>query len=404
MRWDRRTIRLRAGRSDLSPTGRLLRFASPPRSVPAALVDAGAAHPVPDPRPADDVTVVVPTRDRAAELDRCLRALGPRDVLVVDDGSTDPAAVEAVARRHGARLVTRPNGGPAAARNTALPLLHKDFVAFLDSDCVPPPGWLEQLRGHLDDPRVAAVAPRVTGGLRSPLDLGTDPGDVRPGAPVSYVPTAALLVRRSAMVAFDEDLRYGEDVDLVWRLVAAGWHVRYDPRVVVHHAEPARLADRLVRRYRYGTSAAPLSRRHPDAVRHLVVPPWPTAAVVAVLGGRAGLAVVAAAVTGARVDRHLHDRAASTRVTARAVVGTAQGLGRALALLGPVGWWAAWRRPALLALLALPLVTEQLERRPHAAPLRYVGAGLVEQAAYGAGVVAGCAHERTLRPLLPRFR
>ncbi|MFN2536946.1 MAG: glycosyltransferase [Mycobacteriales bacterium] len=294
---DRRTLRLRDGRTFLSPTGRLLRFAAPPTGVPAALVAAGAAHPLPDPLPADDVTVVIPVSDRVAELDRCLAALGHDDVLVVDDGSYDAAGVAAVCARHGATVVRRDNGGPAAARNTPLPLLHKDFVAFLDSDCVPPPGWLQQLRGHLADASLGAVAPRVTGGLRSPLDLGPDPGLVRPGNPVSYVPTAALLVRRAALTPFDEQLRFGEDVDLVWRMVEAGWQVRYDPRVVVHHEEPPALADRLVRRYRYGTSAAPLSRRHPDAVTHLVAPPWPTAAVVALLSGRPWSAGVAAGVT-----------------------------------------------------------------------------------------------------------
>ncbi len=397
---DVRTIRLRDGRSFLSPTGRLLRFARPPAGVPARLVAAGAAHPLPDPAPAGDVTVVVPVRDRLPDLERCLGALAGRDVIVVDDGSAQPDAVERVAR--GARVLHRENGGPAAARNSALPLLHKDFVAFLDSDCVPPADWLEQLRGHFADPAVGAVAPRVTGGLRSPLDLGTRPGDVRPGNPVAYVPTAALVVRREALTPFDEDLRYGEDVDLVWRMVEQGWTVRYDPRVTVHHEEPSHLKDRLARRFRYGTSAAPLSRRHPAAVTHLVTPPWPTASAVALLLGRPAASTVAAAVTYQRLQKHLKDAPASARVTGRAVMGTALGLGRALALTGPIGWAAAARRPQLLGLLALPLVVEQLERRPEASPARYVGEGLLEQAAYGAGVVAGCVRHRTWRPLLPR--
>jgi mycofactocin system glycosyltransferase len=401
---DARTIALRDGRSFLSPTGRLLRFAQPPAGVPHALVAAGAAHPLPDPHPAADVTVVIPVKDRARELDRCLTALAHDDVVVVDDGSTDAGAVAEVCARHGATLVRRENGGPAAARNTALPKLRKEFVAFLDSDCVPPPGWLEQLRGHLVDPALGAVAPRVTGGLRSPLDLGPRPGLVRPGNPVAYVPTAALLVRVEALTPFDEGLRFGEDVDLVWRMVEGGWQVRYDPRVVVHHEEPGRLRERLARRFRYGTSAGPLSQRHPGAVTHLVAPPWPTTAVVALLMGKPVPAVVAAGVTVQRVQQHLRDPVASARVTGRAVSGTAQGLGRALSLLGPLAWVAGWRRPQLLALLAFPLVVEQLERRPEASPFRYVGEGLLEQAAYGAGVVVGCVQARTAQPLLPRVR
>jgi len=53
-------------------------------------------------------------------------------------------------------------------------------------------------------------------------------------------------------------LRYGEDVDLVWRLHDAGWQVRYDPRTCVEHAEPERWLPWLLRRHAYGTSAAPL--------------------------------------------------------------------------------------------------------------------------------------------------
>jgi mycofactocin system glycosyltransferase len=400
----------------LTPTGRLLRLSSSGRDAlrrlgsdePAAqrlaarLVDAGAAHPHPAPRAADDVTVVIPVKDRAAALDRCLSALGQTDVLVIDDGSTDPVAVSEVCARHGARLVHRPNGGPAAARNTAIPLLRKAFVLFLDSDCLPPPALLERLRGHLDDPAVVAVAPRVVGGPRSPLDLGPHPAKVRPGGAVGYVPTAALLVRRSALTRFDEDLRYGEDVDLVWRLVASGGVVRYDPTVVVEHSEPTHLTDRLVRRYHYGTSAAPLSQRHPDHLTHLVLPPWPTTVLALLLTRHPVLAAAAAATATARLDRQVHDVRTSARLVGQATAGTALGVGRALQLAGPVAWWAARRRPVVAGLIIAPLLHEWWQRRPAEDPVSYSARGLLDQAAYGAGVAAGCVGQRTVGPLVPR--
>jgi mycofactocin system glycosyltransferase len=407
---DPRNRRLHDDTVLLSPTGRLLRLK--PHALDALgrngklaaqLVDAGAAHPTPGPVDPRDVTVVIPVRDRLDALDRCLAAVDHDDVLVIDDGSLDAAGVERVCAGR-ARVARRANGGPAAARNTALPLLDKDFVAFLDSDCAPPAGWLRDLRGHLEDPAVGAVAPRVTGGLRSPLDLGTHPALVRPGTAVAYVPTAALLVRRSALSPFDEGLRYGEDVDLVWRMVEAGWQVRYDPRVVVDHEEPVRLQDRLVRRFHYGTSAAPLEQRHPGAVTHLVAPPLPTAAVALLLLGRPALAAVATAAVATRLDRHLHDPAVSGRVAAQSVKGTAEGLGRAASMLGPVAWAAAARRPALAALLALPWALEQRDHRPGGNPLAYVGAALLDQAAYGAGVLTGCLRTRRFEALRPRVR
>ena len=83
--------------------------------------------------------MVIPVRDRHAELARCLAGLaGTSRVIVVDDGSADPAAIQSAAAAAGASVVRRPvNGGPAAARNTGLAAAQTPLVAFLDSDCVP---------------------------------------------------------------------------------------------------------------------------------------------------------------------------------------------------------------------------------------------------------------------------
>ena len=415
-------------------------------ALAASLVDDGLAHPRPAPAPADGVTVVVPVRDRPGELDRCLTAVGRGvPVLVVDDGSDDPAAVAAVSRARGADVLHLPvNVGPAAARNAGLAATTTPLVAFLDSDCVVPQGWLAALVGQFADPAVAAVAPRVRGGTaprvpggtaravsallagyareRGPLDLGPREARVRPGGRVPYVPTAALLVRRSALgelgrpdaAAFDPALRYGEDVDLVWRLHDGGWTVRYDPRTVVEHEEPDRWRAWLERRYRYGTSAAPLAQRHGGRLTPLVATPLPLAAWLLLAAGHPLLALAAAAVPAAGLHRQLRGSAvpraarASTavRVTAQGVVATAGGLGGAgtvvtapvlLALLGPR--WS--RRTAAVALVAPPLL-EWFTRRPSLDPLRWTAVRLVDDLAYAAGVWRGCWSARTAVPLRPR--
>ena len=420
---DRLTAPLRAGPAD-----------RPLRVLARTLVDGGLAHPRPGAAQVGDVTVVVPVRDRTVELARCLRGLGRGvPVLVVDDGSRDPQAVARVAADHGARVVHQPrNTGPAGARNTGVAATTTALLAFLDSDCVVPEDWLARLVGHFDDPSVAAVAPRVraragTGSLlsryaaaRGPLDLGPHEARVRPGGRVPYVPTAALVVRREALLAtsttgeaFDVALRFGEDVDLVWRLHDAGWTVRYDPRSAVGHAEPDRWWSWLRRRHHYGTSAAPLAERHPGRLTPLVLPPWPTLALLLLAAGRPLPALVSAAVPVVRVHRVLRRTGLPTgpcaltaaRLGLTAVTATLGGLGGAgtvttAPLLVAALAGRRTRRAALVALVAPPLL-EHLVRRPALDPLRWTGVRLVDDLAYASGVWRGCWTARTLAPLRP---
>jgi mycofactocin glycosyltransferase len=409
----------------------------PVRSPAAAalarrLTDAGVAHPVPAAAGPSDVTIVVPVRDRLVELGECLAFLGRSyPVVVVDDGSVDPAAIAAVAARRGASSVRRAiAGGPAAARNAALRLVASELVAFVDSDCVAPPDWVDRLVGHFADPLVAAVAPRIVplgvSTIGSPLDLGDRPGPVAPGTRLPYVPTAALVVRRAALGdGFDEALRYGEDVDFVWRLVEAGWRVRYEPAVEVGHREPVALADRLRRRFDYGTSAAPLARRHPGRLVHLVVSPSPAATVAALLARRPGVATASFAVGTARLAGRFRRFGATwpdvIGASATGVTQTWLGAGRfagqfawpvlAGLLVAPGGHTARVRHGRRLAVLSLvlgPVLAgwRQARRRagiigPGPGPLRYGAELLADQAAYGAGVYAGCWRERSVEPLVP---
>jgi mycofactocin system glycosyltransferase len=373
------------------------------------LLAAGLAHPLAPSAAAAAaaaaaVTVVVPVRDRATALDRCLTALAQPRVIVVDDGSADPSAVAAVAARHGARLVRRErSGGPAAARNAALAHIDTELVAFLDSDCVPHAGWLSPLCGHLAaDPGLGAVAPRVRASTalarrpaiarfaaaRSPLDLGPHPALVRPGGRVAYLPTAALVCRRAALGAgFDEALRHGEDVDLVWRMGDAGWRLRYEPAAVVGHEEPNTLRGLLGRRYRYGTSAGPLARRHPGRLAPLVLHARP----LAVAGRLRGAGVPPALVAS---------------LAARDLAETVVATGRTATMLAPgllaAGVAGRRTRPLALGLLAAEPLRAWARARPRLDPVRFAALAVVDDVAYGAGVWAGALRARTARPLIPR--
>lgn len=363
------------------------------RALAGRLIEAELAHPVHDVSPftAADVAVVIPARDRAGALAECLRSLGPAaEVVVVDDCSTDPEAIKAAARA--ARVVRLARAsGPAAARNAGLAATTAPLVAFIDDDALPRDGWLAALLAHFGDERVGAVAPRVRAAsgqgpldayeaARSPLDMGPRPGIVGPARRVRFVPATALVVRRDAVAGgFDESLRFGEDVDLVWRLSEAGWTVRYEPAGVVEHPRRAGARAWLRQRLEYGSSAAPLAVRHPGALSHLVVPwfgpPW-----------RRDLAPLIAAAE-LRAARQMLD--AAWRAYPPALLGAALGSRRA--------------RRLAAASLAISIAAEWLERRPRLDPLRFGALRTADDLAYAAGVWLGCLRNREAGPLIPRI-
>jgi mycofactocin glycosyltransferase len=393
------------------------------------LVSAGAFAP----RPATaqlsrrDVTVVVPVRDRPAQLERLLRTLRDLACVVVDDASDDASQTKHIAERYGARFVALArNSGPAPARNAGLACVRTPLVAFLDSDCVPRPDWLEPLLGHFDDPVVAAAAPRVVAApgrpgvvaryeaARSSLDRGGREAPVRPGSPVSFVPSAAIVVRADIAAGpdlFDPGLRAGEDVDLVWRLVEAGWDVRYVPSARVEHDGPSRLAELLAKRAFYGTSAAPLARRHPGALAPAQMSGWSLVVWILVLLRRPALAATALStsvlVLAHRLRGVVRDPVAlALRIagvgTVRSALPTLNGVTRAWAPLLAVGLCRRRTRlPSALA-LALPALADWAHQRDTMDPLRYGALHVADDVAYGIGVWAGCAHERTWEPLVPR--
>jgi len=449
-----RAVRLSPAATRIVGAGTFLADGTAATALAGRLLDGNLADPEPGgPVDAALLTVVVPVRDRAASLDRALAALAGVAVIVVDDASRDPVAVAEVAARHGAELVALPvNRGPAGARNAGLARATTPYVAFVDSDVTVSADTLRGLAAHLADPRVALVGPRVRGSwagetgawqakyclssasfpgrpgkptarprwferydvLASSLDLGPRPAAVRPGAAVGWLPSACLVGRRSALGdGFTAELRVGEDVDLVWRLVAAGHVVRYDPAYEAGHEVRGSVRGWLGRKVLYGSGGAELAARHGDAVAPAVLSPVMAAGAAALLVGRwRGLPVAGAVLAYAvrQVDLALPE-GAGRGVAARLGV---RGLGWALrqeAALLLRHWWPATavaalvsrraRRAVLSALVVDAVVAWSQHGRAAAHPAMWVARRL-DDVAYGAGLWLGAWRRRSgacLRPV-----
>jgi len=422
--------------------GRLLRpgyFAvTGPASAALArrLVDSGMANPRPPACPVHDVTIVIPVRDRVAQLGQQLARLraapetSQLPLLVVDDGSVNGAAMATVARTYGARLLVHPdNRGPAAARNTGMRRADTAYIAFCDSDVLPEAGWLGPLLAQFADPAVALAAPRVLTAsgaspgwldryerVRSPLDMEGREAPIIPLSPLAYVPGAAMVVRKAAMGAgFAPELRFGEDVDLCLRLHRAGWQLRFVPAAQVTHRPRSQLGSWLAQRARYGTSAADLALRHPGLVPPLHAAPWSVAACVLLLRARplpaalAGLLFVGAA---ARLTRLMPDADRPVRAATLLTLGAIRGTGEQLGRCATRHYWPPAILAALLSkrarwlLLAGAVLDGLLDHercgRPQG-PLAHLLLRRLDDIAYGTGLWAGAVRRRTVAPLLPRL-
>ncbi|MBD3924202.1 mycofactocin biosynthesis glycosyltransferase MftF [Nocardioides cavernae] len=397
------------------------------------LLDGNVADPVLPRQPvaASDITVVIPVRDRSAQLERCLEALRPLKAIVVDDASLDAAAIRTVADRFEAKYVRLDvNVGPAGARNVGLKQVTTQLVAFVDSDVTVTALALQMLARHCTDPRLALVGPAVRGSCgserprwferydvaASSLDLGSRGAQVRPGAAVGWLPSACLVGRTSLLGrGFDAHMRVGEDVDLVWRLHDRGQVVRYDPTVVARHDVRPTVRGWLGRKFVYGTGGGDLARRHGDRVAPAALSPVMAVGAFALLVRRKWSLPVAAmsVAVSARLlhrtlplDRDQDRRAFAFRLSLRGL-GWAVQQESALILRH---WWPG----TLLALLVSRSVRRAfvaallvdialfMRERPGVGAVTVLAARRADDLAYGAGLWWGALRAGSARCLMVR--
>lgn len=403
-------------------------------------IDRALAHPLPivplQETDTTDVEIVIPTRGRVAQVERLLASLDRPGVVVVDD-ATDPGdELAAVVERYRGRIVRHTvNTGPAGARNTGIGSTQAPFIAFLDSDCIASRHWPRSLLFHFEDPRVAIVASRVVHRAvtstsdstldrliddyetcHGAIDVGADPSTVGPTALIHVAPSAAIVLRRSAVekLAFDADLRVGEDLDLIWRLCASGWVVRHEPNTVVEHESMIHFSDWIRRRYEYGTFAGPIDWRHPGYV-NLTMEWWALAIAALVVSGHPALA---ASVGASRLAhrwwsiRTVPDAAAiATTITRQEIAQAWDDLSQMLRC----AWWPvcvtvvlssavspAARRASVI--VVAPLAWELITHRPRSSAIAHTLLGTLNQAATGTGIVVSLVQSRRLKALLPRVR
>lgn len=190
------------------------------------------------------VTLVLPTRDEAANIASFLAVLPAELQLIVVDASTD-GTPEIVRRlRPACTTVIRSRAGVSAARQIGADASSTPWVLFSDADVTFGPAYFKRLS------RIPCQVDALYGPKRSlnrwrrywwAFSKAQQLAD-RLGIPA--VSGSNLLVRRTALVGvggFDPLLPCNEDSELGWRLARGGFRVRFEPGLVVHERDHRRL-------------------------------------------------------------------------------------------------------------------------------------------------------------------
>jgi poly-beta-1,6-N-acetyl-D-glucosamine synthase len=220
------------------------------------------------------VTILVPVFNEEQVILSALQSLLALDypefqILVVDDGSTDRTRelASTLAGNYGRvtlSVVTKANGGKAAALNTGLAMAKTPYVLCMDGDSRLSPKTLRYAMPHFADPRVAAVAGNVKVVNRNNIWTRLQALEYIEGLNlarraqgflriVNIVPGPIGVFRRDALArvgGYDDDT-FAEDADLTLKLVTAGWHVVYEERAIAWTESPEIFIDLIRQRYRW---------------------------------------------------------------------------------------------------------------------------------------------------------
>ncbi|OGX21769.1 MAG: hypothetical protein A2Y04_01760 [Omnitrophica WOR_2 bacterium GWC2_45_7] len=199
------------------------------------------------------------------------------NLIVVDDGSTDKTA-EIIRSVQGVRCVYQDNAGPAMARNRGAQEVKNDLIFFTDSDCIPHKDWIEKALGYFEDPSVAVVAGSY--GIANPENLLARcvhkeilyrHHRLMPLYPKVFGSYNFGIRKRIFEIVggFNTSYRHasGEDNDLSYKILKAGYKIYFAKEVLVNHYHPERVKKYLREQYRHGFWRVQMYLDHPSMMK-----------------------------------------------------------------------------------------------------------------------------------------
>ncbi|OGW18687.1 MAG: hypothetical protein A3G93_15930 [Nitrospinae bacterium RIFCSPLOWO2_12_FULL_45_22] len=229
-----------------------------------------------------NISIVIPAfnsqKTIAQAIEACLQQIydqGEIEVIIVDDGSTDDT--QKIVRSYPVGYIFQENSGPAKARNTGWEAAQGDIICFTDSDCIPHNDWVQKLVRNFNAKDVGAVGGSysianeenlLAACIHQEILLRHEQMPKRAKALGSYnlsVPKRLL----EKIGGFNEEYTQasGEDNDLCYRLIKAGYSLYFEKEALVFHYHPSNFLRYLRHQFWHGYWRVKLYQDHPGMMR-----------------------------------------------------------------------------------------------------------------------------------------
>ncbi len=232
-------------------------------------------------------SVIIPIYNRPDELDELLESLREQmpifEVIVVEDGSDlrSDAVVEKYSDSLDIKYIYQPNAGPAMARNRGAQEAVGEWLLILDSDTTLPSGYIShaldgvnsgdfELFGGADreDSSFTPIQKAINYSMTSPLSSGGIRGSKK-SMDKFYPRSFNMGVKRRLFneVGGFSNMRFGEDIDFSYRVIATGARSAFLPDTWLYHKRRANLRQFFKQLYNSGIARVVLSIKFPGSLK-----------------------------------------------------------------------------------------------------------------------------------------
>jgi len=230
-------------------------------------------------------SVIIPIYNRPDEAKELLESLSKQtyknfDILMIEDGSSEDcsAIVKSYANDLDIKYHFKPNSGPGDSRNVGMSMATGDYLIFFDSDCIIPPQYFEEVEKHLAETPLDAF-----GGPDSAHESFSKVQKAINYAMTSIITTGGIRGKKNKLDQYQPrsfnmgisqevykkvggytDVTPGEDPDLSYRIMNAGFRVGLIEKAYVFHKRRIDFSKFIKQVYKFGVMRPVLVKWYPD--------------------------------------------------------------------------------------------------------------------------------------------